>query len=512
VIVPVRGVGALALLFRGLEDRRPLVLVLVYLLVTVAMDALESFGIEERNDAAAANALGVALSPFYGGLERQGQSRISVVTVDRRTVESSGGNFWPLPYAAQLELAERILAGRPAVLFIDFSYPQVQFSARPGENTMLALVRANEEARAFAEALHALSVEHAVPIMIGPVGDAPGLDRLRDLFPPLSPGRAGSGQVGLSVRERPSFAYPHRDGAGGVSGRSQAAFALYAALCAASPPDDCRVAPDRINAEFTGRDLSVAWGFGGPKEMGPLQSASERDRCLADGFFDRLRLVGEALWRGLFHAVVADDVVAPRCTYHLTVNAAALLAADMSAPATDLDDRDLISFDTLFAGRAVLLGADIADLADFFETPVYGYRPGVTVHAMALDNLIENGASAWRNPGDVFLGIDAADLTEILLLLGAVLAIYGVAHLRSSGDAVTSPTQWGGYLLVICVTSAFAFAIGTWRHWPPLNIVLMLITLVGAAALIEAVCRSRLAAEQRRRLVDPGSEQGETRG
>lgn len=55
--------------------------------------------------------------------------------------------------------------------------------------------------------------------------------------------------------------------------------------------------------------------------------------------------------------------------------------------------------EALFGGKLVIIGAQFSDLADIHEVPVFGGLPGVYLHAMATDNLIERGA-AYGHPSE----------------------------------------------------------------------------------------------------------------
>lgn len=117
-----RTIGAPAVFLRRVMDRRPIQALAALLVFSLIINALESFGLEERADTAAANAIGAIYSPLYGGWERQGQNAVTVVAVDTRAVEMSGGNFWPMPYEGQLSLTEAVLRHGPAAVFLDFFY------------------------------------------------------------------------------------------------------------------------------------------------------------------------------------------------------------------------------------------------------------------------------------------------------------------------------------------------------------------------------------------------------
>jgi hypothetical protein len=213
--------------------------------------------------------------------------------------------------------------------------------------------------------------------------------------------------------------------------------------------------------------LSIEWGFGATPEMALLQPEKERRECGAGSFEDRLLAFGAVLMRGLFYDVVSKPG-APAlyfaCPYHDTVPAAWLFDPEMA----DTVDR-------LLRDRIVLIGADLPWLADNFETPLLGKEPGVAFHAMALDNMIENGAEARRKPRELFYGLDVADLIEAaLIFLASIVTVVLLQRTRYTRAGLAACWASGAIIVVGgCLLAAVLL------QFPMLNVV-----SVGLGALV----------------------------
>ena len=77
----------------------------------------------------------------------------------------------------------------------------------------------------------------------------------------------------------------------------------------------------------------------------------------------------------------------------------------------------------LIKNKVVLIGTNLTGVSDFYETPMYGLVPGVFVHAMAFDNLV-NYQQDYYKDGDSFevFGIDLPSVIEVIVL-GVLLVI-----------------------------------------------------------------------------------------
>lgn len=516
VAFPIGRLGVFAVVFNRMIRAHPVAAIAAFLLLSVFVTIFDSFGVEQRTDQAAAVGTSAVLSPLYGGLDRVGQDAITVVSVDERVAQLFGSSFWPLPYSGQLALVDAIMRHDPAVVFLDFTYQSVQAASAataipqdwPGSEgpdiaalqpqpSFSAVMAADAQLAAFAEGLDALARHYAVPVIIGPVGEADALAPLRDAFPPLSRlDQAGPGQAGVLIPDDPIFSYPFREPEGP---RVQAAFMMREHVCArrAERPDlyiPC-ASFDAPAPALDDAELFLSWGLGGPRSMSALYSAADLDRCVAVGLGERWRHAFALAMRGISGSDArSGQGYAFGCSYHNTLTAADILrfTFDPVEPEAGVDTFDASVW---LRDRAVLVGADIEALSDSFQTPVYGEVPGVALHAMALDNLIEMGDRFTRQPPGLIFSMDAADLVEFVFIVLALSAIVAVARSApADGEERRVQNANGVYvLLVVAVTAAAALVIGLMR-WPAVNLLFMAAGLSFAASWIDTVCAERRSA------------------
>lgn len=415
-----------------------------------AVDVLDSFGLDQAADEQAARIVGTVTAPFYGGEARVGQKALTVVLIDDASLEFMN---WPtpLPYEAQADIVAALASFEPAAIFLDLSYLSPH-----GENPAQAV-------QVFRDRLLAQSEEGGPPIMIGEVGDNPALAPLRDIA-----------SVGVAWREPSWLNYPLQDEAG----RPMAAVALYDAWCARNA-EQC--APDW--SPPLDQRLSLTWGFGGSAESAALNGRSANDECvlsdtsLAAQAGAALRRSFGSMARAFFYNPRRGDPSEARCIYSDTFNVATLLHGG--------DDAAL---ERLVRGRVVLVGAAHRQSADLQFIPHVGVVPGVFIHAMAADNLIEQGPAFHRPPANVALALDLADVIEMLLSVGLyVMAWFMLRAIdaAASGEGEQQRarahrlTLFGAIGLAIVFVGAAAL-IENALHWPPLNIlgVLVLVAVV----------------------------------
>jgi len=201
--------------------------------------------------------------------------------------------------------------------------------------------------------------------------------------------------------------------------------ALYAAWCLRQP-DSCRIADFaalkiRARAALAGKPLapidvmrtfdaplSVVWGSRpDPAYLTMTKNVTGQDapcRKPGGGWVARL---GEQMANLRGPGAGARQ----ECPYALT------LGYDRIVAGLGLQQSDL---QRLLAGKLVLLGGQFRASNDWVESPVQGQAPGVHFHAMALDNLIEDGANYRRSSAQLL----DSDLFKALLIAG--LAFCGV--------------------------------------------------------------------------------------
>jgi CHASE2 domain-containing sensor protein len=164
------------------------------------------------------------------------------------------------------------------------------------------------------------------------------------------------------------------------------------------------------------KQLIVEWGFYPQHLPKEAMTAAEHDdpeirddylrlRRFPDGCHVRpdelpwplpqsLARLKESVWQFLLDTIgiLNAHPGQPRqtCPYNQWIPGEAVLFA--SGPAQQETLR------ALFEDRIVMIGADIKGAPDLIQTPVHGQIPGVFLHAMALDNLLERGIDGYWRP------------------------------------------------------------------------------------------------------------------
>ncbi|MDU1661953.1 MAG: ATP-binding protein, partial [Stenotrophomonas maltophilia] len=143
------------------------------------------------------------------------------------------------------------------------------------------------------------------------------------------------------------------------------------------------------------------------------------------------------------------------------------LGLGLTLSASDLEvsspeDQALVA--GLLRDRLVMVGASITSTGDLVQSPVHGLIPGVYLHAMALDNLINKGMDYDREPANFpRLNLHWVDVLELGLL--ALIIVLKALHARrlaglptwtrwqdQESRFFTSPyPSWGVVMLVLLI-------------------------------------------------------------
>lgn len=162
----------------------------------------------------------------------------------------------------------------------------------------------------------------------------------------------------------------------------------------------------------------------------------------------------ESVWQFLLDTVGVlnrrPDQPRQACPYNQWVPGEAVLFASSQAQKETLR--------ALFEDRAVLIGADIRGAPDLVQSPVHGQIPGVFLHAMALDNLLERGLEGyWRPmptlPETSYLPAFITDMSiGTSIEMGLLWSIFAFSSLialwrKKAGERVSEKVYLGAELL-----------------------------------------------------------------
>lgn len=412
-----------------------------------ALDVFDSFGVEERSDRSIEYLGGMLGAPLYGGETRQGQKDIAVVLINMESADALGFGGWPMPYALQAEMVERIAAHRPKAIFLDFSYSRLQQNNISPEDAAFEL-------EDFARRIARVQAS-GIPVIVGPVKDVPELAPLRDVQ-----------QAGVTFFAVEEFSYRLRD----TQGRPMAALSLRNVWCKDRQPA-CPEIPRKLEDDL----LAIEWGFGASALASAYLPEEEARLCAGATPADRRAGFLNVIQRGAFFSLYRkgddEDPLYFRCPYFDTTYAHWLFGGS-----PDFDGAKFIT------DRVVLVGADIPWLSDYAPTPLLGKSPGVTAHAMALDNLIQHGPRILRYPRQVWLGLDWSDILECVLVLSGLMIVIVWSGWRRDRGVQDRNLPWTMRIFALVVPGAIGVLLSTFYfRWPMVNV--LAIVAVGSVVL-----------------------------
>lgn len=306
-----------------------------------------------------------------------GQQEITVLLFREENLKELHVDY-PVPYRLHAQILEALARYQPKAVFVDFV-----FVASRAEKA--------EDVKALTDSLCRLEASGAAVFLAKPLSGPEAPETETRLFRCAAP---ASPTIGEPYGVSGVLEYPN--GAGNQDNFiPSAAFAMAQRLKGGFDP--AREEP-----------LEIIWGKGvAPlnrkwmdcNEPGPLQSIS---RILREG-------------------PLATKLV---CPYSRTITVSHLLNS-----IGDPDVQDAV------AGKAIFYGAGFYLSGDEVQSPVYARMPGVYLHAMAYDNLVEFGEN-YKLAERHSLAAQAVDMV-LLLAVAAALVKWrrGDHHDRKAGDS-----------------------------------------------------------------------------
>jgi hypothetical protein len=407
-----------------------------------AVAKLNLFGLESASDQVADGVYQRITAADYGA-DRRGQQQISVVYLDESSMEAMKGYGWnhfPPTYDQQWQMYDDVLnagGAPPTAIYADYVYTG-QGGENEGWQNFLAGVAKATNAAAWKDApgcqadpltkIACIEASGGVPMIFAkPSPDEldifTDVQRQLDQVAVLAPALVNRNAYPMVT----SYSFDAATAkARGVHGFDiSPGLGLYAAYCLhqsdacgitefaglkaraqaaiARSPQTAEDATGTFNAP-----LDVVWGSRpDPAYLAMTKAVTGQPapcRGFSGGWLTRL---GEQL------ADLRGPPTGARqeCPYALT------LGYDRIVGGLGLQQSDL---QRLLAGKLVLMGGQFRASNDWVESPVQGEAPGVHFHAMAIDNLIEDGPN-YRRAGAMVID---SDLLKSLLI--AALAFCGV--------------------------------------------------------------------------------------
>jgi len=462
---------------------------------------LNLFGLESTSDRLADQVYQRITAADYG-LDRKGQKAVRVVYLDETSIEAMKGYGWtrfPPTYEQQWTMFDDLMnvgGAPPAAMFVDFVYmgnggslegfdaleagvagatKAEVWSARPGCRTDPLIKIACIVAAGGVPLIFAKPSPLDVPVFTE-------VQRRLDAVAVLAPALVGAQAYPMITRYDLPTAEAGRRGVSGFD--ISPAFAVYAASCLRQA-DHCGVPAfadlaHRARQALAGQKaaapaldtvfeapLDVVWGSRpDPDYLAMTQAVTGQPapcRPPSAGFRDRLfeQLAG---LRGPGAGPMQE------CPYSLN------LGYDRLVTGQGLGEQDL---KTLLAGKLVMVGGHFRASNDWVESPVHGQVPGVHYHAMALDNLIEDGPDYRRNANAM---LDSDLLKSLMIFALAFFGVLGVMTRNSLLDRAIErgmepklrATVYGPLYLALFGVSIAVVLVATWlgvvyMHRSPIN-------------------------------------------
>jgi len=364
----------------------------------LVLEYIDPFGISHASEAHSDDLFQKVASSFY---PKSAQDKIAVVLIDEQTLRSRGES-WPPRYAYYQDVLRRVVKQKPAAVFMDLLLED----KRSYDDSL-------QPSRA---AMGQLLSEHPVPFYLATL-DAQGESVFAGV-PGVHSAMAGWSGHGrdypLLVGPGHYFADGQRIGEESEAEAPEhctsdtqptAALLLYKDLCASDATAGCPAFDEKAFCKA----MAVQWG----RNVAPVVSDRaliSSSQCSPDDPSFSTRI--DSAFTSLVAAFnsgrdeSAVDRVRQPCPYAITIK-----------------EEDLTSEKAqgLLEGRAVLIGQSLRGIHDIVESPVHGQIPGVYLHAMALDNLLNWHTSYYKPDGSPWLK----------LLMGLLVSWIAAALLRA---------------------------------------------------------------------------------
>ena len=311
----------------------------------------------------------------------KGQNAITVMTLDDVDLREYGLS-WPVPLDYYQRLLDRLTAYQPKAVFVDVLFlddrPQAQIdkfvksacsASDRGVAVFLATVPRYDGTLATGDAafMAPSNVERALATAVNQQGSACVTLTLAT----ISPDKLDHSQWQYPLTRTP-------DGK-----RSSVALAMFCHFYAAQCPTELEEPQALIwatSAAPTNAQTMITAGTGG-----------QRSTPLCRGRWNGWEAVP---FLSATRGAMGMTPLLPLCPYHQVVPIRAFKSLDNPTPGYGFSPAEVAS---ALTGKMVLVGADLVAVGDNAISPLHGRLPGVHVHAMALDNLIETDGAYIQN-------------------------------------------------------------------------------------------------------------------
>lgn len=396
------------------------------------------FGISEKSDQAFQDAFFRLAAPWY---DSDAQEDILVILINEESIKNlyDGGflaaNEWPLLYKDHAALFKAIESLSPKALFVDIYFKQ----ERSTDTSYPSLVRTLQKFK-----------DKAFPILFA--GGYADEDRSA-----LQRSLSESAQLTINGWQGYGNNYPLQ-----VAGLPTAGHDLYRIACLSDAPLKSCNHENRLGAVSEGEAMIPFWGADSAKPLLPEYTTSS---CTANenSTFESARQLLIGLFSGLINYQDTLGVAEQTCAYHPILFADQVIKILKTG---SIEQKEKLK--ALFNNKIIFYGLTLEGLHDEVRTPVHGKLPGVMLHAMALDNLMNYGKNYLH------VNNDQSSLWNFASWLLTVIAITFRLFRKESNNPSYNPstdTQRAVIYLIgfsiLVPSSALGFL---FFHYEPINI------------------------------------------
>lgn len=364
-------------------------------LVAVVIGVIDPFGLKRAGEVQSQRIAGRMFAPFYGMPQTSpgspaasAQDHIAVVLIDDHTLQARE-LAWPPRYSYYDEVLRRVLAQQPRAVYVDIlmeqrrDYDDSYTDARDGIAAEIGCAKVpvlfGVSAPGRRSIFSGMGSAASGCSIASPASDSDVVPVVQDVV--TSWKGVGSDYPLLlaakNVRDE-GWVPPLSTGPGFGADYRSVALALYQQACRTRSDAGCRESARALSAEALGTPMSVQWGSAlprlpvRPRGLGCVRTAPVGWRARLES---AVGLTKDGFSGGLDEQV--ENRRRERCAYTLTVFE------------EQLDDPAL---GAVLKDRVVLIGTRLNGLGDQVMSPVHQQLPGVYLHAMALDNLMQWGS------------------------------------------------------------------------------------------------------------------------
>ena len=378
----------------------------------------------------------------YGLMEKE---KITVLLIDEKSLEQNSQS-WPASYQYYASLLRKLREYRPAAVFIDvvfahsekpadlavFKSEVIQLNGGSDVNpkVFLAARRTDDNRLTISKELDSFESVKEVAIEFSPNE----VDRIAWSYQLYFDERESSSDTAIAGVMEDAASHEFASTEAANTTLRSAALSIY---------EDIYKHPSPAEASESG-SMVLTWGLD-TAAFGVLWNEEKDEESMARRhFLPRLLRVDQdkfedapehhgkrmyctssdsddtLLWRSLARSVIRS-LSRPLCVYHRTIHA------------SQLDELTPGELQEAFHDRTVLIGTSLRNSNDIVTSPLHDRIPGVYLHAMALDNLLNNHYQAdWEPPATPF---EPHGGRFALLALMCLVPIVAVRFVKDFGKA-----------------------------------------------------------------------------